>query len=174
MDFDPVTGNLWDTENGFACCDEINLVERDSIVDGQKYKEFSELNQTDRTEKLGIINETLVKEKLVNFDGKGKYSSPEFTWNYSIGPSAIKFLNSDKLGKQYENDMFVGDVNEQNIYHFDLIENRKALSLNGVLQDRVAEKREELREIIFAEGLGRITDIEVGPDGKFNTFSFME
>jgi glucose/arabinose dehydrogenase len=28
MDFDPVTGNLWDTENGLDCCDEINLVEQ--------------------------------------------------------------------------------------------------------------------------------------------------
>jgi glucose/arabinose dehydrogenase len=26
MDFDPVTGNLRDTENGNDCCDEINLV----------------------------------------------------------------------------------------------------------------------------------------------------
>jgi aldose sugar dehydrogenase len=42
--------------------------------------------------------------------GKGKYSSPEFTWRESLGPSAIKFLNSDRLGKQYENDIFVGDI----------------------------------------------------------------
>ena len=27
MDFDPVTGNLWDTENGPSYGDEINLVE---------------------------------------------------------------------------------------------------------------------------------------------------
>jgi glucose/arabinose dehydrogenase len=27
MDFDPVTGKLWDTENGPAFGDEINLVE---------------------------------------------------------------------------------------------------------------------------------------------------
>jgi len=42
MDFDPVTGNLWDTENGDHCCDEINLVEPgfNSGWDGIKCKEF--------------------------------------------------------------------------------------------------------------------------------------
>ena len=28
MDFDPITGNLWDTENGPAIADEINLVKQ--------------------------------------------------------------------------------------------------------------------------------------------------
>ena len=57
---------------------------------------------------------------LVDFGGKGKYSHPEFTWCESLGPSAIKFLNSDRLGKQYENDIFVGDIDKGNLYHFDL------------------------------------------------------
>jgi hypothetical protein len=36
---------------------------------------------------------------------------------------ALKFLNSDKLGNQYENDMFVADVIWGNIYHFKLNDN---------------------------------------------------
>jgi hypothetical protein len=39
---------------------------------------------------------------LVNFEGKGKYSDPEFAWLQTLGPTALKFLNSDKLGKQYK------------------------------------------------------------------------
>jgi glucose/arabinose dehydrogenase len=35
LDFDPLTGNLWDTENGPEYGDEINLVEPVSIVVGQ-------------------------------------------------------------------------------------------------------------------------------------------
>jgi aldose sugar dehydrogenase len=51
---------------------------------------------------------------LVNFNGKGKYRSPEFIWNETVGPTALSFLGSNKLGKQYENDMFVGDFDNGN------------------------------------------------------------
>ena len=64
---------------------------------------------------------------LIDFGGKGKYSSPEFTWD--VAPTAFKFLNSDKLGKQYENDMFVGDINNGNLYHFELNQQRTGLLL---------------------------------------------
>ena len=35
-----------------------------------------------------------------------------------------KFLNSDRLGKKYENDLFVGCVNLGIIFHFGLNEDR--------------------------------------------------
>jgi glucose/arabinose dehydrogenase len=78
----------------------------------------------------------------------------------------VKFLNSDKLGKQYENDLFVGNVNDQNIYHFDLTNGRSDLSLNGTLADKISNITDNREGTIFAEGLRRITDIEVGPDGN--------
>jgi glucose/arabinose dehydrogenase len=102
---------------------------------------------------------------LINFNGKGKYSTPEFIWNNTIGPTALKFLNSDKLGKDYENDMFIGDVHHGRVYHFDLNESRTGLSLEGVLADKLANTDEENKEIIFAEGFKGVTDIEVGLDG---------
>ena len=40
MAFDPLSGNLWDVENGPEFGDEINLVNQASIVDGTKYKAF--------------------------------------------------------------------------------------------------------------------------------------
>ena len=33
----------------------------------------------------------------MTFDGQGKYSDPEFVSKQTIGPTALKFLNSDKL-----------------------------------------------------------------------------
>ena len=45
------------------------------------------------------------------------------------GPTAIKFLNPDKLGRGYQNDLFVGDISQGNLYHFDLDKNRTALDL---------------------------------------------
>ena len=102
---------------------------------------------------------------------KEKYSNPEFTWKNTIGPSAIKFLNSDKLEKKYENDLFVGSFNLGMIFHFDLNSNRTELDLKGLLNDKVADSNEELEDIIFSRGLGGITDIEVGPDGYLYVLS---
>jgi glucose/arabinose dehydrogenase len=126
------------------------------------------------------INNFNPNDDLVNFEGKGRYSDPEFAWIETVGPTALKFLNSDnKLGMQYVNDMFVGDVHMGNIYHFDLNEARTDLILGGLLADKVADTDSELESsaadigngndndggIIFAKGFGGITDLEVGPDG---------
>ena len=171
MDFDPVTGKLWDTENGIECCDEINLVNPGFNSGWATVQGIWKLNQSNRIDKDGIFNEILNKGELNDFDGKGKYSSPEFMWNYSVGPSAIKFLNSANLGQQYKNDIFVGNVNHQNLYHFDLTENRTELLLKGKLIKKILESQEDPEDIVFAKGLGRITDIDVGPDGNLYVLS---
>jgi aldose sugar dehydrogenase len=103
-------------------------------------------------------------ESLTSFNGKGKYSPPEFVWFNTVGPTALKFLESDKLGIEYKNDMFVGDINNGFLYHFDLNKNRSELLLNGVLQDKIANEKGELADILFGQGFGGgITDLEVSP-----------
>jgi glucose/arabinose dehydrogenase len=85
---------------------------------------------------------------------------------HNVGPTALAFLNSTKLGKQYENDMFVGDFNTGSVYHFKLNKNRTALLLNGsLLADRIVDKPKEIQRHIIATGFGGITDIKIGPDG---------
>ena len=79
--------------------------------------------------------------------------------------TGIKFLNSTALGEQYLNDVFVGDINNGRIYHFDLNQDRTGLMLEGALEDRVADDVDELGPVIFGTGFRSITDIEVGPDG---------
>ena len=169
FDFDPVTGKMWDTENGPTFGDEINLVEPGFNsgwvkVQGIWYVQSQE----------GQITEPVKGEKasenptgLVDFGGKGHYSSPEFTWDHSVAPTALRFLNSSKLGAQYQNEMFVGDAKYGNIYHFKLNQNRTGLSLDGPLVDKVADKVEEMGSTIFGRGFGVITDLQVGPDGYF-------
>jgi glucose/arabinose dehydrogenase len=139
MDFDPVTKKLWDTENGPTFGDEINLVEPGFNSGWRKVQGMWKFdnNNKDFIEKKELNPDD---RSLVNFGGKGKYSSPEFIWYYPVGPTALTFLNSSKLGKQYENDMFVGDINNGYIYHFDLKEkNRIELALdNPLLEDKIA------------------------------------
>jgi len=156
INFDPVTGNLWDTENGPEHGDEINLVEPGfnsgwAQVQGMSFdKEDDDFNIDD----------------LVNFDGRGTYSDPEFEWRQTLGPTAIIFLHSDRLGEQYENDIFVGSIVTGNVYHFDLSEDRTQLVLTGELEDKIAETRETGQEqTLFGEGFAGVSDLEVGPDG---------
>ncbi len=183
FDFDPLTGKLWDTENGPAFGDEINLVNQGfnsgwSKIQGiwpitnytwllpqgliPPYRGYFENNNTT------FVNSKLIDKKgLVDFNGKGKYSDPKFIWNLTVGVTALKFLNSDKLGEKYENDLFVGDYSHGRLYHFDLDSSRTKFVLNGSLTNRIAHTSDdkELAQIIFGSGFDAITDLDVGPDG---------
>ena len=151
IEFDPVTGNLWDTENGAGDDDEINLVEP-GFNSGHKLIQ-------------GIVKDNQDISSLEDFAGLGRYSNPEFVWTEVVGPTAIKFLDSNRLGQQYVNDMFVGDVHMGNLYHFELNEERTGLLLDGPLEDKVADDNEELGGVIFGRNFGSISDLEVGPEG---------
>jgi glucose/arabinose dehydrogenase len=166
IDFDPVTGKLWDTENGPGFGDEINLVEPGFNSGWAKVQGIWE-----RENYYGGPVAPSKPDDLVDFDGRGKYSLPEFTWNQTVGVTSIKFLDSDKLGKNYQNDVFVGDINNGNLYHFDLSKDRKQLLLDGSLKDRIANNQDELQEAILGHGFNGITDIEVGPDGYLYVLS---
>jgi aldose sugar dehydrogenase len=160
IDFDPVTGNMWDTENGPGFGDEINLVKPGFNSGWARMQGIWKVKGGN--EGYIALNPP---NTLVDFGGIGNYTVPKFVWNSTVAPTALKFLNSDKLGKEYENDMFVGDGNNGNIYRFDLNNNRTELVLQGSLKDKVADNISENQDIIWAKGFGIITDIQVGPDG---------
>jgi aldose sugar dehydrogenase len=168
--FDPVTGKLWDTENGPNFGDEINLVEPGFNGGWAKIQGIWTVSEAGKKGKV-VPPMPNPDDGLVDFGGKGKYSDPELTWADSFGLTDLKFLNSDKLGKQYENDIFVGDIGYGNIYHFKLDQNRTGLFLDGPLADKVVNKGED-EKAVFAHGFGGITDIEVGPDGYMYILTF--
>jgi aldose sugar dehydrogenase len=165
LDFDPVTKKLWDTENGRDFGDEINLVEPGFNSGWNKVQGLWEA-QRNSTE---IVSHP--EDRLFDINGKGLYSSPEFIWNEPVGVTAIKFLDSDKLGTKYKNDLFVADIHTGNIYHFDLNKKRTELVLEGKLADKLANYNED-SSIVFASGFHGITDMEVGPDGYLYLLSF--
>ncbi len=146
---DPVTGNLWDTENGDDDFDEINFVPNnfnsgwDVIMGSATEAELS---------------------RLPGYDGY-VYSDPEFSWQKVVAPTAISFVDSKPLEK-YKNSVFVGDCINGNLYKFELNQDRTGFVFNDPrLADNVVNTGESIEEITFGTGFGCITDIEVGPDG---------
>ncbi len=159
INFDPVTGNLWDTENGPGESDEVNLVEPGFNSGWAQVQGMSASSSNNNDQDFNSGN-------LVDFDGRGTYSEPEFEWRTTLGPTALLFLHSDRLGSQYQNDIFIGSIVTGNIYRFDLNEDRTQLILAGELEDKIAETRETgTEDIVFGKGFAGISDLEVGPDG---------
>jgi glucose/arabinose dehydrogenase len=158
--FDPVTGKLWDTESGPEFGDEINLVEPGFNSGWNKVQGIWQTNENFPG------NVTANPTGLFNYNNTGQYSAPELTWfDPSIGPTAITFLNSSKLGIQYMNDLFVGGFHDGNIYRFKLDQKRTGLLLDYPLTDKVSNVKNETQAITFAKGFGGVTDMKVGPDG---------
>jgi hypothetical protein len=160
MNFDPLTGMLWDTENGAPFVDEINLVEA-GFNSGWK-------------DVQGMVPPDNSLTGLVMLNPESHYSNPEFTWTEPVDPTALEFLNSSALGEEYENDMFVGDISNGAIYRFELNENRSAFALEGTLDDTIANTPEEAEDAIFGTGFGGITDIKTGPDGYLYILSSVD
>jgi glucose/arabinose dehydrogenase len=171
MDFDPVTGYLWDTENGPSFGDEINLVKPGFNSGWSKVQGIWEQKGGSTGGAMGYPQGANI---LVDFNGRGNYSDPELIWKETVSPTALKFLDSNVLGKGYENDMFVGDFNNGNIYHFDMSSDRLTLDLDGLLKDEIADTKDELKTSLFGQGFGAITDLEVGPDGYLYVLSLFQ
>lgn len=156
---DPVTGTLWDTENGEKSHDEINLV-NPGFNSGWKLV-------------MGPISDSGVAENELVSLPNSKYKDPILSFIDSFGITDIEFLNSDKLGAEYSNNAFVGDLGYGNLYRFELNEDRTDFNLEAPgLDDRVVDNDEELDSILFGQGFAGITDIKTGPDGLLYVLSF--
>jgi aldose sugar dehydrogenase len=150
---DPVTGALWDTENGPANYDEINLVAPGFNSGWNKIMGPDDRDPQDPAD-------------LFDMPGEGStYSDPEFSWLATIAPTAILFPRG--LGPLYDNVAFVGDVNTGSLYSFPLNGTRTGFDLSGIagLGDLVADDATERNAVRIGSLFGGITDLKEGPDG---------
>jgi glucose/arabinose dehydrogenase len=160
MDFDPLTGVLWDTENGSDDYDEINVV-KPGFNSGWEQV----MGPIDR-----MMGHTV--NDLVQLEGS-HYADPVFSWRQSQGVTDIEFLHSARLGDKYANNLFVGDFNNGNLYFFTLNTDRTGLDLDiAGLEDLVADSNSEAEVVTLATGFGGITDVETGPDGYLYILTF--
>ena len=148
LDIDPVTGIIWDTENGHNSFDEVNLVQKKFNSGWSKIQGPVTDNQ-----EAPIINGY-------------QYSDPEFSWERPVAVTSIHFIQSP-LFPEYENSVLVGSFLGGILYKFELNENRDGFRFDGEqLKDLVLNNEDSPSEIIFGTGFAGITDIKEGPDGS--------
>src|ERR687892_231475 len=161
IEFDPVTGQLWEAENGEDVFDEINLVQP-GFNSGWK-------------QVMGPIaaNTGVSESSLLNIPGS-QYAEPVFSWSESRGVTDIEFFNSTTLGPNYENGIFVGDITTGTLFYFEPNADRTGMALESdpLLSDLIADSDEEISAITFGTGFAGITDIETSPDGNLYILKF--
>ena len=165
--FDPVTKVLWMTENGPDKYDEINIITPGFDSGWEKFSG-------------PIARSNYTADDLLLLKN-AHYSDPVFSWFLPIGVTDIAFLDSGALGEKYRDNVFVGDINNGNLYFFKVNDERNGLQLDAPgLSDGIADLvndtggniRTEADPLVLGTGFGRITDIETGPDGYLYVLTY--
>lgn len=161
MALDPLTGNLWNTENGPGSNDEVNRVPAGF---NSGWEQIMGLDANDPQD----------PGDLFDMPGVGStYSDPEFTWFDTNAPTAIVFPFGSSLGPAYNDVAVVGDNNSGQLFRFPLDAARAAFDFSAfpALQDLVANDNSERDLLSIGTGFGVITDLEIGPDGALYVVS---
>lgn len=167
---DGLTGRLWQTENGPNSYDEINYIRHH--VNGVNTGFNSGWKKV-----MGPISRTQVTpDQLVNFPGF-KYHDPVFSWKKPIAVTGLAFFHSSKLGTKYQDNLFVGDYLNGNLYFFKVNSERSGLIFDSnqqSLKDLVADDENESAGIKFGSGFNGITDVKRSPDGLLYVVSIKD
>ncbi len=158
---DPMTGRVWDTENGPNSYDEVNLV-APGFNSG-----WNKLMGPDSLDPEGLAD-------LWNLPGAGSiYSDPEFSWFTTIAPTALTLPVGSSLGSAYDGKLIVGDFNTGRLRAFPLNPARNAFDLSAIpgLADAVADPASEDEPLKLGSGFGGISDLKVGPDAALYVVS---
>jgi glucose/arabinose dehydrogenase len=195
MAFDPVSGGLWQQENGEDTFDELNRVEaglnsgwiqvagpasrvgqyRQIETTSLHHEDFPNLQQFRWGPELIATTPDAALSRLHELPGS-HYSDPEFSWKFVLAPAAIGFQEGRGLGPQYANDLFVGfstlDTLGGPLFRFNLTGNRQKIAVDDPrLADRVADNltfhdMTESETLLFGTDFGIVTDIATGPNGN--------
>ncbi|MEX2260973.1 MAG: PQQ-dependent sugar dehydrogenase [Bryobacteraceae bacterium] len=180
MAFDPISGDLWEQENGDDSFSELNRVEPGmnsgwvqimGPVDriGQ-YKAIETSTASDPVTGgvyFGLQQirwpPTLIADtpqealsRLFVLPGS-HFSDPEFSWRFEVAPGGIGFMNGRALGPQYHGDLFVGGARDflegGHLFRLEVTGNRRKIGVDDPrLKDRVADNNHKF-DITESESL---------------------
>lgn len=161
MTFDPLTGKLWQTENGPDKYDEINLVER-----GFNSGWLKIMGPDSRNATYGENGNTAYNaNQLTSINANAFYADPKFSWLAPIGVTSITFLRSARFNTGTRDQVVVGESNFGGLYFFSMNTNRNGFNLTGDLADLVADSITERNLSRWGTSWGVVTDLKIGPDG---------
>lgn len=150
---DPVSGALWDTENGPETYDELNRIDP-GFNSGWLPIMGPDARDANSQADLKAI-------------AGGAYSDPEFSWLNIIAPTGLVFLSGSALGAGYNDKLLVGDFGAGRISQFQLNANRTGIvSPDASLNDLVVDPGDNVSGIAFGSDFGGITDLKLGFDGR--------
>ena len=187
LDVDPITGHLWQTENGVNEYDEINLVKPGfnsgwRILMGPADRDWLwniDINPN-RTFSTSIEHDEAILQIIPQSFKNFVYSDPEFSWFTSNGVTSIAFPDLNSFAK-YRDWLFVGDFNHGKIYKFQLNSDRTEFIFSHPgLKDLVLDPHdlrnhpEIMKEFVFAEFPGGITDIKFTRDTMYVVVPFAD
>jgi glucose/arabinose dehydrogenase len=209
MAFDPKSGRLWQQENGDDSFSELNRVPPGMnsgwiqiMGPSSRVAQFKAIETT-----MGPISDPRAPNgyfglqqtrwlptniadtpeqalaRLFMLPG-AFFSNPEMSWKFEVGPGGIGFLDSDDLGREYEDDLFMGGSRDfldgGHLFRFDLTRNRRDVDTDDPrLADLVVDNAGKWQRGVDGEGdefrfganFGTATDIQTGPDGDLYVVS---
>ena len=195
MAFDPLTGQLWNEENGDDAFDEINRVTAgfnggwvQLMGPASRIAEFKaiEVGRGDSLQQARwpphLLADTpaAALARLFMLPG-AHYVEPEFSWKYATAPAGLGFVRGRALGAQYEGDMFVGasrtTLLNGFLFRFKLAADRRSFAFTDArLADKVADNADkfdlsESESLLVGRDFGVGTDIQTGPNGDLYVVS---
>jgi glucose/arabinose dehydrogenase len=193
MAFDPISGALWEQENGDDSFSEINRVEP-----GFNSGWVQVMGPPERIEQFKTIETTVTPDppdpfastyfglqqlrwspeniaesataalsRLFMLPG-AHYSAPEFSWKFEVAPGGIGFVRGRGLGPQFEGDLVVAAARPflegGHLFRLQLTGNRRTIAVDDPrLEDRVADNLHKW-EITESESLLFGRNFGVGTD----------
>jgi aldose sugar dehydrogenase len=196
MNFDPISGTLWENENGDDSFSELNHVEPGMnsgwvqiMGPSSRVAQFKEIETSPQFFGLQQIRwpPTNIADtpaealsRLFMLPG-AHFSDPEFSWKFEVAPAALGFVSGRALGPQYNGDLFMGGARDflfsGHIFRFQVTGNRRQVGVDDPrIEDRVADnlgkfEATESESLVWGQNFGLTTDILQGPNGNLFVLS---
>ncbi len=196
LNFDPLSGDLWENENGDDSFSELNRVEPGMnsgwvqiMGPSSRIAQFKEIETSPQFFGLQQIRwpptniadtEEEALSRLFMLPG-AHFSDPEFSWKFEVAPAGLGFVSGRALGPQYNGDLFMGGARDflfsGHIFRFDLTGNRRQVGVDDPrIEDRVADnlgkfEATESESLVWGQNFGLTTDILQGPNGNLFVLS---
>lgn len=191
--FDPMTGELWESQNGDDSGSEINHISAgfnggwiqvmgriDNIFDFKAIETspvYFGLQQVRWPPTMIADSPSEALDRMFMLPG-ATYTDPLLTWKFEVAPAGFGFVDGDGLGGEFNGDLVVGGARDfllqGHLYRFKLTEDRTDLDLSAdpdldasrVIQDIDKWDLTGSDKFLFGQGFGITTDIKTAPNGN--------